>query len=155
MRSGVRWPVLHVGPIFLRFPDLSPAKCSKWPLAWIDWWRCLKGGFERQGQLNGILGINWIDTSGNGNGPHALPQSALLHAASLVEKIVRPGQRKASVSIRSRVSILPVDPIHRVGLEVATDGSVNCRKETPFANLSEQPEALQLIFHWILQRGEA
>src|SRR6516162_9537626 len=50
---------------------------------------------------------------------------------------------------------LPVDPVHRVALEVAADRGTNGREKGIFAKPREQPEALELVFYRVFEFGEA
>src|SRR6266436_4201812 len=68
----------------------------------------------------------------------------------------RPSQASptSADSVLHRVSVFPVDPIHRMALEVAADGGVNGRKEGTFAKLGEKPEALELVFYRVFKFGK-
>ena len=52
-------------------------------------------------------------------------------------------------------SILPVHPVHVMSLEISGDGFLNCRKEVRIAELCQQSESFQLVFHGIFEFGKA
>ena len=56
----------------------------------------------------------------------------------------------AQIVWRCSLASFPVGPLNRMGSHVSPHGLSDCAKERSFAEPSEEAEALQLVFDWIL-----
>ena len=52
------------------------------------------------------------------------------------------------------LSSFPVGPLNRMAVQVSPHGLSDCGEERSFAEPSEETEALQLVFDWILHLGK-